>query len=170
MSDALAGCDRVLALFSRAYFERPRCTTDEWTVALVHVPGTEQGRLVPARVENMPGKDMPAVLRPLIFCDLVGLGAGEARQALLDTVQGPRRPDGEPAFPGSGTPAGLRRLEGSVPRLPSYLLARGDTRAAYDAESRSSWSTSWRRLLQLRYPIARKTGLLPGQARVVRAV
>lgn len=114
MSDALARCDRVLALFSRAYFERPRYT-DEWTVALVHVPGTEQGRLVPVRVENMPGKDMPTVLRPLIFCD-------------------------------------------------------SDTRAAYDAESRSSWSTSWRRLLRLRYPIARKTGLLPGQARVVHAV
>ena len=54
MSDALARCDRVLALFSPAYFERPRYTTEEWTAALVHVPGTGQGRLVPVRVENVP--------------------------------------------------------------------------------------------------------------------
>ena len=54
MSDALARCDRVLALFSAAYFERPRYTTEEWTAALVHVPGTGQGRLVPVRVENVP--------------------------------------------------------------------------------------------------------------------
>ena len=72
ISDALARCDRVLALFSPAYFERPRYTTEEWTAALVHVPGTRQGRLVPVRVENLPAEDMPAVLRPLIFCELVG--------------------------------------------------------------------------------------------------
>ena len=54
MSDALARCDRVLALSSPAYFERPRYTTEEWTTALVHVPGTGQGRLVPVRVDTMP--------------------------------------------------------------------------------------------------------------------
>ena len=44
----------MLALFSPAYFERPRYTTEEWTAALVHVPETGQGRLVPVRVENLP--------------------------------------------------------------------------------------------------------------------
>ena len=121
MSDALARCDRVLALFSPAYFERPRYTTEEWTAALVHVPGTGQGRLVPVRVENMPAEDMPAVLRPLIFCDLVGLDAAEARRVLLEAVQGPRRPDGEPVFPGRGTPGGLRKLGGAGPRLPGSV-------------------------------------------------
>ena len=43
MSDALDRCDRVLALFSPAYFERPRYTTEEWTAALVHVPGPAAG-------------------------------------------------------------------------------------------------------------------------------
>ena len=121
MSDALARCDRVLALFSPVYFERPRYTTEEWTAALVHVPGTGQGRLVPVRVENMPAEDMPAVLRPLIFCDLVGLDVAEARQVLLEAVQGPKRPDGEPVFPGSGTPGGLRKLGGAGPRLPGSV-------------------------------------------------
>jgi hypothetical protein len=121
MSDALARCDRVLALFSAAYFERSRYTTDEWTAALVHVPGTGQGRLVPVRVENVPAQDLPTILRPLIFCDLVGLEAAEARRMLLEAVQGPQRPDGEPVFPGSGTPGGLRKLGGPGPRLPGSV-------------------------------------------------
>jgi tetratricopeptide (TPR) repeat protein len=121
MSDALARCHQVLALFSPAYFERHRYTTEEWTAALVHVPGTGQGRLVPVRVEDMPAEDMPAVLRPLIFCDLVGLDAAEARRLLLEAVQGPKRPDGEPVFPGSGTPDDLRKLGGAGPRLPGSV-------------------------------------------------
>jgi len=121
ISDALARCDRVLALFSPAYFERPRYTTEEWTAALVHVPGTRQGRLVPVRVENLPAEDMPAVLRPLIFCELVGLDAAEARRVLLDAVAGPKRPGGEPVFPGSGTPGRLAKLGGAGPRLPGSV-------------------------------------------------
>ena len=121
MNDALSHCDRVLALFSPAYFERPRYTTEEWTAALVHGPGGEQGRLMPVRVENLPAEDMPDMLRPLIFCDLFDLDAAEARRVLLEAVQGPKRPDGEPVFPGSGTAGGLRKLGGAGPRLPGSL-------------------------------------------------
>ena len=121
MSDALARCDRVLALFSPAYFERPRYTTEEWTAALVHMPGTGQGCLVPVRVENLHAEDMPAVLRPLILCDLVGLDAAEARRVLLEAVQGPKRPGGEPVFPGRGISGGLRKLGGAGPRLPGSV-------------------------------------------------
>src|ERR1035441_370130 len=121
MSDALDRADRVVALFSPAYFERVRYTTEEWTAALLHMPGTGQGRLVPVRVENMPAEDMPAVLRPLIFCDLFEVDVVEARQVLLAAVTGPRRPDGEPVFPGQGTPKILRKLGGTGPRLPGTL-------------------------------------------------
>ena len=48
----------------------------------------------------MPVEEMPAVLRPLIFCDVFGVDAGQARRLLLAAVTGPRRPDGEPVFPG----------------------------------------------------------------------
>jgi tetratricopeptide (TPR) repeat protein len=121
MSDALARCDRVLALLSPAYVERPRYTTEEWTAALVHGPGTGHGRLVPVQVETIPAEDMPAVLRPLIFCDLAGLDAAEARRLLLEAVAGPQRPGGEPVFPGSGTPGSLRKLGGAGPRLPGSV-------------------------------------------------
>jgi hypothetical protein len=121
MSDALARCDRVLALLSAAYFERSRYTTEEWTAALLHGPGRDQGRLVPVRVEDMPAEDMPEVLRPLLFCDLFGVDAPEARRVLLAAVAGPVRPDGEPVFPGRGRSSGLRQLGGAGPRLPGSV-------------------------------------------------
>jgi hypothetical protein len=121
MSDALERADRVVALFSSAYFERPRYTTEEWTAALVHMPGTGQGRLVPVRVDNISAEELPAVVRPLIFCDLFGVDATEARRVLLVAMAGQRRPDGEPTFPGRGTPDGLRKLGGAGPRLPGSL-------------------------------------------------
>jgi hypothetical protein len=121
VSDALERTARVVALFSAAYFDRSRYTTEEWSAAMVHVPGAEQGRLVPVRVEEVATEQVPAVLRPLVFCDVFGVDAGQARQRLLDAVQGPRRPDGEPVFPGRGSPAGLGRLGGSGPRLPGSV-------------------------------------------------
>ena len=53
MSDALDRCDRVVALFSAAYFDRSRYTTEEWSAAVLHVPGTGEDRLVPVRVEEV---------------------------------------------------------------------------------------------------------------------
>ena len=121
MSDALARCDRMVALLSAAYFDRDRYTTDEWTTALLHLPRTGQGRLLPVRVEEVAPTDMPPVLQPLVFCDLFDMDAAEARRVLLEAAQGPRRPDGEPVFPGRGTPGGLRKLGGAGPRLPGSL-------------------------------------------------
>ena len=121
MSDALARCDRVVGLFSAVYFDRDRYTSDEWAAALLHVPGTGQGRLVPVRVEEVAPADMPPVLQPLVFCDVFGVDAAEARRVLLEAVRGPRRPDGEPVFPGKGTPGALRKLGGAGPRLPGSL-------------------------------------------------
>jgi TIR domain/Tetratricopeptide repeat/NB-ARC domain len=121
MSDALARCDGVVALFSAAYFDRDRYTSDEWAAAMLHIPGTGQGRLVPVRVQEVPPADMPPVLRALVFGDLFGVDAAEARRVLLQAVEGPRRPDGEPVFPGKGTPGASRKLGGTGPRLPGTL-------------------------------------------------
>jgi TIR domain/Tetratricopeptide repeat/NB-ARC domain len=116
MSDALARCERVLALFSAAYFERPRYTTEEWSAAL-----TKRDRIVPVRVEGVPEEAVPPVLQTLIYGDLFGVDAAEARRVLLDAVAGPKRPDGEPVFPGRGASGGLSRMGGSGPRLPGSL-------------------------------------------------
>jgi hypothetical protein len=103
MSDALNRYNRVVALFSAAYFERSRYTTDEWTVAALHVPGTVDNRLVPVRVEDVPSEGMPAVLRTMVYRDLFSVDEEQARQILLEAAAGPRRPDRQPVFPGRGT-------------------------------------------------------------------
>ena len=121
MSDALDRCDRVVALFSAAYFDRSRYTTDEWTAAALHVPGADETRLVPVRVEEVPTAQVPATLRSLVCRDLFGITEERARQVLLEAVAGPRRPGSKPVFPGRGTPGGLRKLGVSGPRLPGSL-------------------------------------------------
>ena len=88
ISDALDRCDRVVALWSVEYFNRPRYTTQEWAGAMVHVPGAEAGRLVPLRVEKVPAEQMPGILRPLLYQDLFGLD--EERGAAGAAGGGPR--------------------------------------------------------------------------------
>jgi tetratricopeptide (TPR) repeat protein len=121
MSDALDRCDRVVALFSAAYFDRSRYTAEEWSAAALHVPGMEQGRLVPVRVEDVPSARVPAVLRPLVYCDVFGVGEEQARRVLLEAVEGPRRPGQKPVFPGRWALGGLGgagpRRPGTVPRV-----------------------------------------------------
>ena len=121
ISDALERCDRVVALFSAAYFDRSRYTTEEWSAAVVHVPGVEGGRLVPVRVEEVPAAQVPAVLRPLVFRDVFGVAEEQARRVLLEAVAGPRRPDRKPVFPGPGHAGGMSRLGGAGPRLPGTV-------------------------------------------------
>jgi TIR domain/Tetratricopeptide repeat/NB-ARC domain len=121
MSDALDRCDRVVALFSPAYLERERYTTDEWAAAALHVPGTGEGRLVPVRVEDVPASRMPGVLRPLVYQDLFGVDEEQARHVLLQAVAGPQRPDHAPVFPGHGTFGGMSRLGRAGPQLPGRV-------------------------------------------------
>ncbi len=113
MSDALGRADRVVALFSAAYFERERYTAEEWLAAAVNVPEAAGRRLVPVRVEDVPGAKVPAILRPLIARDVFGVDEQAARRALLEAVAGPARPDSKPGFPGESARAG-----GVGPRRP----------------------------------------------------
>ena len=121
ISDALDRCDRVVSLFSAAYFDRSRYTTEEWTTAALHVPDAGEHRLVPVRVEEVPADQVPAVLRALVFRDLFGVAEEQAQRVLLEAVAGPRRPDRKPVFPGRGTAGSLSRLGGAGPRLPGTM-------------------------------------------------
>jgi tetratricopeptide (TPR) repeat protein len=121
MSDALDRAGRVVALFSTAYFERERYTTEEWSAVLSHALDGPEGCLVPVRIEDVPAQEIPAVLRSLVFCDVFGKDAEQARRVLLEAVA-PRRPDGEPVFPGRAVPGGLSRLVGPAPQFPGGVL------------------------------------------------
>ena len=119
MDDALAKADRVLALFSAAYFGRERYTTEEWSASLVHLPSVAHERLVPVRVEQVSPDKVPPLLRPLTSCDVFGVDEDAARRALLAAAAGPRRPDRAPDFP--GRPGGLTRVGGTGPRRPGAM-------------------------------------------------
>jgi len=80
ISDALKRCDRVVALFSRAYFEPERHTAQEWSASLVQVPGVPPDRLVPVRVEEVPADLVPPVLRTLVYRDVFGKDEAAARR------------------------------------------------------------------------------------------
>lgn len=116
ISDALQRADRILALWSPAYFERERFTTDEWTATMAQRPDTDGRRvLVPVRIAEVAP---PEVLRQLIYRDLFGLGEEEARVALLEAVHGSSETVGRPDFP--GVKRG-RLPQGAAPRLPGVL-------------------------------------------------
>ena len=121
ISDALERCDRVVALFSTAYFDRDRYTTEEWTATVLRIPGMAEGKLVPIRVEHVPVTQMPAMLRPLVFRDIFGIAEEKARRTLLEAMAGARRPDRPPLFPTRDTQRGVDKLGQSVPRLPGGL-------------------------------------------------
>ncbi|MFC1409409.1 tetratricopeptide repeat protein [Streptacidiphilus sp. N1-1] len=115
MGEALRRATRVVALFSPAYFEPGRFTRDEWTsVRAVRDRGKD--RLLPFRIEKFPHELVPDDLRSLLYRDLFDLPEDQAREALLDAVAGPRRPNGAPIFPGHGR---ATAAPGTAPALPS---------------------------------------------------
>jgi hypothetical protein len=116
MSDALDRAERVLALWSPAYFERDRFTTNEWTAVMARRPDeTGQRRLVPIRVAEVPP---PALLTPLAYRDVFGLDEEQATAVLLDAVRGPDDANGRPQFPGTGK---RKPPRDAAPRLPGVL-------------------------------------------------
>jgi hypothetical protein len=116
MSDALQNARRVIALFSPAYFEPSRYTTDEWSAALIK-DGDGRHRLLPIRIEPC---DVPRLLQPVLWCDLFGSAEDEALRRLLAAVHGPAGPQGRPAFP-PGTGRRRETSKGPAPRLPGDL-------------------------------------------------
>ena len=120
MSDALDRCDRVVALFSAAYFDRSRYTTEEWSAALLHVPGAGEGRLVPVRVRGRARRGGA--------CGVAATGVpGPVRGGRGTGPAGAAGGGGPAAAPGpqAGVPracaGGLSRLGGSGPRLPGTV-------------------------------------------------
>ncbi|GGX34962.1 ATP-binding protein [Streptomyces chartreusis] len=113
MDRALAGGPMV-ALFSAAYFDSERWTTEEWTAKLA---GRE--RLIPVRVEDCA---VPPMLRALLAPELFGVGEDRAREVLLAAIAGPTgSPRVCPRFPGQGGAGRLRSMGATGPRLPGTL-------------------------------------------------
>ncbi|MGW5655505.1 toll/interleukin-1 receptor domain-containing protein [Streptomyces humi] len=116
MDEALERATVVVALFSRSYFEIRRWTQEEWTSVVAR-----RGRVVPLVVEPLDGARIPAILAPVIRRELHGVEEGKAVAVLLEAVDGPRRPQARPAFPGASVPPAPARPVGVPdhrPRMP----------------------------------------------------
>jgi hypothetical protein len=116
MNEALKSCRVMVALFSEAYLEPVRWTTEEWTGALVLAKRNPE-KFVPVRIQDVP---LPEILGPVLAPALFGMSPEKARKELLRAIRGPSRPDVEPPFPGLGPPNGSA-MDG--PRLPGVLPA-----------------------------------------------
>jgi TIR domain/Tetratricopeptide repeat/NB-ARC domain len=117
MHEALDAANRVVALFSPAYFEDRRYTTEEWTSALVKTDGGGH-RLVPVYIEPCA---VSGLLGSLIHVELFDVDEAEAARRLLGAARGPARPDGKPVFPGRGQAGALTGQGETGPRLPGVL-------------------------------------------------
>jgi hypothetical protein len=127
MSDAMDRADRVIAIWSEAYFDRSRYTTHEWTASMALSRGADDGRFVPVRIELVPGHAMPAVLRSLVYCDVFDMDEATAKRALLSAISGSGQPSSKPEFPGPPWPSAWRD---QGPRLPTRAPAlRGNVPA-----------------------------------------
>ena len=117
MHAAVEIANRAVALFSPAYFEEIRYTTEEWTSALVR--NSEGGhRLVPVHIEPCA---VPRLLNSLVRVKLFGVDEAEAARRLRTVARGPARPDGKPEFPGQGQAGMLTGRGEAGPRLPGVL-------------------------------------------------
>ncbi|WP_176985332.1 FxSxx-COOH system tetratricopeptide repeat protein [Asanoa ishikariensis] len=111
MNDALERAGRILMLWSPAYFDPNRFTSDEWTALMAERP-EERPHLVPLRISEVTP---PRLLAPLAYRDVYGLDEEQARRSLLEAVGGKRDARGQPEFPGTAKQTPLRE---SPPRLP----------------------------------------------------
>lgn len=90
MRSALNRADRVLAIYSAAYFDRPFAQME-------HTAAFAAGRVIPVRIEDFA---VDALYDTTIRIDLFGLAEDEARRKLLDGLgQTRRRPSNAIPFP-----------------------------------------------------------------------
>jgi len=162
VSDALARAERVLSLWSPAYFERHRFTTPEWTAVIADQAqqrtddgGQAGSRLIPVRVARC---DPPPVLAPMVYRDLFDLNEQQARVALLSAIGGSSGREAHASFPGGGV-GGASQGDLPGPRVP------GTIPAVWNLPSRNPVFTGRESLLA-----ALRSGLAAGHRGAVQAL
>jgi TIR domain len=98
---ALARTRRTIGVLSPAYFDSDWCTR-EWTAVVRGDPSGKERKFVPVRVQAC---DLPSLLGPITYLDLVGRTEEDARNALLTGVRrGRAKPVIQPAYPSRAVP------------------------------------------------------------------
>ncbi len=113
MQMAGQGTERTLVVLSESYLQA-EYTQPEWAAAFVDDPRGEKRKLVPVRVkECSPG----GMLKSMIYADLLGLAASEAKEVLLGALKERDKPSQPPSFPGGAEappPASTRVIPQAV--------------------------------------------------------
>ncbi len=107
MHSASQAANRTIAILSPDYLEAPY-TLAEWAAAFSDDPTAKQGKLLPIRVREC---DPAGLLRQIVYIDLVGLSAEDAKEVLLKGVtRGRSKPSSAPLFPSAATPAAAKSV------------------------------------------------------------
>jgi len=108
MQQASVDCDRTLAVLSPDYFTG-KFSEMEWTAALY------DGKLLTVRVADF---QVPGLLGPIGYIDLVGTAEEETLDRLLKGIQAGRaKPDKPLPFPGHFAKASSLRFPGTLPAV-----------------------------------------------------
>jgi hypothetical protein len=97
MQKAAADSKRTLIVLSRNYL-RSMFTQSEWAAALQNDPTGDKRGVLPVRIERC---EVPGLLGPIIYCDLVGLGRAAAKARLLEALPSRTPHNKRSRFPGS---------------------------------------------------------------------
>ena len=87
MQHASTSCRKTLAVLSKHYLGAIY-TQSEWASAFAMDPEGEERKLLLVKVSEC---EPTGILRPMIFCDLVGLNESNAKRTLLTSVDNKRR-------------------------------------------------------------------------------
>ena len=110
MHEAAAKSKRTIAVLSETYLTS-KFAESEWNAAFAQDPTGEEGLLLPVRVREC---DPKGLLSQIVYIDLLGLSAEQARERLLAGIkQGRAKPLVPPNFPGTVT-----RAEPPLPDKP----------------------------------------------------
>src|SRR5712692_9241211 len=114
MDKAARGARCTIVVLSPSYLSA-QYTQPEWAVAFRRDPKSEQGALLPVRVQKC---EIEGLLRPIVYIDLIDLEEATAREVLLVGVRRERgKPETAPGFPGKGqhTIPEPHRFPGALP-------------------------------------------------------
>jgi hypothetical protein len=97
MQKAAQGTARTIAILSQNYLAS-EFTQPEWAAAFAVDPTGQDRKLIPIRVSTC---SPTGLLKSIVYVDLVGLPAEDARSAILGAFTKRAKPEGAPSFPGS---------------------------------------------------------------------
>jgi hypothetical protein len=101
MQRAVVESKRTIAVLSETYL-KSAFTQPEWAAAFVSDPQSIDRKLLPVKVKDCKPEGL---LGPIVYVDLVGRSAAEAKQLLLDALPERAKPETSPDFPGTEAPA-----------------------------------------------------------------